>query len=358
MKKIAFLFAIAFGLGFLVSCETENNNPVLDTTQIVAPSITSDFDSLVLIQDSVGAAINFTWSAANYGIENIEPVNYSFQMRPADSTEWINLVSTTETMYQTTVGAFNQKLLGLLLPTNEPLDIVFRVMAFINTDSDVTNAYSSDKTIVITAYEEELNIKPIYILGDGTPAGWDNTAALEMTPQPGGSFTITVFLDPGAGSYMKFISVLGQWAPQWGTDATGTPEAGPLVYRPTEDVTDPAAIPIPDIAGDYVVVADTANLTYSTTPATKSMELLNGQTIEMSKTGLSQFTVTTELIDGTLQFAETGGTNSVWSVEKTEGLEGNIHWNVNNKKMFDFEEGRRYEVNVDLSSRTFSVYPK
>jgi hypothetical protein len=88
------------------------------------------------------------------------------------------------------------------------------------------------------------------------------------------------------------------------------------------------------------------------------MELLNGQTIEMTKTGLGQFTVTTELIDGTLQFAETGGTNSVWSVEKTEGLEGNIHWNVNNKKMFDFEEGRRYEVNVDLSSRTFSVDPK
>jgi hypothetical protein len=105
----------------------------------------------------------------------------------------------------------------------------------------------------------------LYILGDGSLAGWDNTAALPLSGT-GGNYTITTTLG-GAGKYIKFITTLGQWAPQYGTDGTGTSTGGPLVFRPTESEPDPSAIPCPEAAGDYVITVNTNALTYTIAPA-------------------------------------------------------------------------------------------
>lgn len=101
----------------------------------------------------------------------------------------------------------------------------------------------------------------LFILGDGSLAGWDNTLALPFTGSEG-SYTITTTLG-GAGKFIKFITTLGQWAPMYGTDGTGTSTGGPLVYRATESDPDPASIPCPDAAGDYVITVDTNALTYT-----------------------------------------------------------------------------------------------
>jgi len=107
----------------------------------------------------------------------------------------------------------------------------------------------------------------LYLLGDATLAGWDNTAALPLTGT-GGVYTITTDL-AGAGKYLKFIVTLGQWAPQYGTDANGTNTGGNLVYRPDENTPDPPAIPAPDAVGTYVITANTNDLTYTIAPAKK-----------------------------------------------------------------------------------------
>ena len=59
------------------------------------------------------------------------------------------------------------------------------------------------------------------------------------------------------------IEVLGQWAPQYGTNETGTSTGGPLVLRPTESEPDPLSIPCPPTAGTYTVKVDLATMTYS-----------------------------------------------------------------------------------------------
>jgi hypothetical protein len=105
----------------------------------------------------------------------------------------------------------------------------------------------------------------LFILGDGSLAGWDNNAALPFTGTDG-NYTITTTLG-GAGKFIKFITTLGQWAPMYGTDGTGTSTAGPLVYRPTEGDPDPASIPCPDAAGEYVITVNTTALTYTIAPA-------------------------------------------------------------------------------------------
>ncbi|MBE0639927.1 MAG: hypothetical protein IH598_15525 [Bacteroidales bacterium] len=107
----------------------------------------------------------------------------------------------------------------------------------------------------------------LYLLGDGSLAGWDNTAALPLSGT-GGIYTITTELG-GAGKFIKFIVTLGQWAPQYGTDANGTNTGGNLVYRPDENTPDPPAIPCPDAVGTYVITANTNDLTYTIAPAKK-----------------------------------------------------------------------------------------
>ncbi|MDZ7741378.1 MAG: hypothetical protein U5Q03_06435 [Bacteroidota bacterium] len=104
-------------------------------------------------------------------------------------------------------------------------------------------------TYTITPYDDVVQDKYIYLLGSGTTIGWDNAAALQMTPLGDGTYAIVEHLTPASDAYIKFISVLGNWAPQWGTDATGTWDAGPLVYRPTEEEPDPAAIPVGETEG-------------------------------------------------------------------------------------------------------------
>ncbi len=102
----------------------------------------------------------------------------------------------------------------------------------------------------------------MYLLGDGSLAGWDNTKALPLTGT-NGNYSITTQLT--GGKYIKFITTLGQWAPMYGTDANGTSTSGNLVFRETEAVADPASIPTPATDGTYTINMNTTTLTYTIT---------------------------------------------------------------------------------------------
>ncbi|HAQ65832.1 MAG TPA: hypothetical protein DCR43_08285 [Bacteroidales bacterium] len=67
----------------------------------------------------------------------------------------------------------------------------------------------------------------------------------------------------GDGLFLKFITTIGAWAPQYGTDASGTSMEGNLVFRPDETASDPSAIPCPSAAGEYTVIVNLAKMTYS-----------------------------------------------------------------------------------------------
>lgn len=103
---------------------------------------------------------------------------------------------------------------------------------------------------------------PLYMLGDGCAAGWNNQEAIPMFAAGNGSYFLHTNL-LGAGKFIKFIRVRGQWVPQYGTDATGTALGGPLVLRPDETTPDPPAIPVPATTGTYKVTANTTALNYT-----------------------------------------------------------------------------------------------
>lgn len=296
------------------ACEKEEK-VTLDLDNATAPVLASMSD-MVLLQDDAEDEITFQWSASQYSLENLPDVSYSLQLdlEGNDFAERVQLVETTETSFVRTVAQFNQRLTAMEIEPGVPTVLELRVVASITAATDTDNLISNVMKFQVTIYEDFVIIDPIYMLGDGTAAGWDNSLAIEMYPvyNEDGShnpavYTLIATLGEG-GSMVKFISVLGQWAPQWGSDGTGTAEEGNLSYRPTEAEPDPDPINISELEpGDYRVTADTTNLTYTITKATEELFLLgsgteagwdNNAALPMTKDAPGMFSIVTTLTGG------------------------------------------------------------
>lgn len=282
MKKLFAISSVILALGLMFSgCGKDDKDPVFDPAQTQKPAILTPAPNseIVLLESQKDQPFVIEWSPAVYNLDNLPATKYILQIDTVNTFATAQtLISSENTRWETTVEGFNQKLINFGLATGVPHNVYFRVNSFIVNNNGTESTFSEVTQYVVTPYSAAVYVKPIYLLGSATTIGWDNTAALPMTWIGGGQFAIVETLTPGSDKYIKFISVLGQWAPQWGTDATGTPEAGRLVYRPTEPVPDPAAIPAPAEAGDYRIVADTLNLNYTVTKTSAQLYILGDGT--------------------------------------------------------------------------------
>ena len=285
MKKIIYLIIALIGFGFLFSCEKVTTDPVLDMSKTTAASLTEPAAEsyFVLLEDFPDSLITFKWNAASYNLQDLESTIYSLQIDIADSN-FVNakeLVNTTETTYGITFSALNNSLINLGLIPDSITSVAVRIVSMINTASDYSEITSAVTKINLTPYNAAgPTAPPLYLIGDGCTTGWDNTNIdLAFTfDNDLKVYKIVATLAPG--KYIKAFEVQGQWAPQWGTDATGTSAGGPLVYRPDETVADPAAIPTPAEAGDYLITFDLVNLVYTVTLAdiAQSMHIIGDAT--------------------------------------------------------------------------------
>jgi len=320
MKKIIILFIVLLGLGLTHSCKKEAKDPVLDMNQTVKSGIISppDGSAFVLTADEAENLINFTWSATQYNLTDLETTKYTLQMDFADSAfaNAIEIVQTTQVSYEMSVGALNQKLLNYGATGGVATNMEFRVLSFINNETTYSTVISEVNTSTITPFDEAVIVKPIYLLGDGTTVGWDNVNPLEMTHLEDGKFAIVETLG-GPGLFIKFLSIPGQWAPQWGTDEAGTAEAGIMVHIPDEGVPDPIAIPTPELAGDYYITADTVNLEYTVSATSAELYLIGdasqagwdntaGEAFTKVSPGIFNITATLNA-EGGLKFLEVPG---------------------------------------------------
>lgn len=114
------------------------------------------------------------------------------------------------------------------------------------TFNDVSGAYSF----------EIQSVDAVYLVGDATPAGWDNNSNVPMfrDPDNGLRFSYTGHFNAGA---FKFLRTRGAWQPQWGKGASD----GVLGYN-GGDGSDPDVIQI-STEGYYTVTIDLGALTYS-----------------------------------------------------------------------------------------------
>ncbi|MBS4013999.1 MAG: SusE domain-containing protein [Bacteroidetes bacterium] len=377
MKKISLILAVLIGVfAFFISCE-KYDKVVLDMEDTIAPQLTNPADGgtyVLLKSEANNVFASFAWTEAVYNVEGLPQVKYIVQVDYADSLfkNARDLANTADLSADVTVTTLNQRLLALEAEPGQAKEFAFRVFSYISIDSEYTYAYSETITLTITPYADTVTANPIYLLGNATAAGWSNTAALELTPISGGLYGIVAALN---GQYIKFISVLGQWAPQWGKDE-GDANEGTLAYRPTEAVADPPAIDVSTLPpGEYYILADTAALTYKVTPSTMELYLMgtateaglnNTSALAMTKDGVGKFSITTELTSGgTLFFIEVLGENLPMFGTNAEGTaeEGKL---VRRATAGDPEvimipapaASGEYLIEVNLSKRTYTISAK
>jgi hypothetical protein len=377
MKKLNIIFVGIFSFLLLFSCQKAEKDPVLNTSQIVAPGFTSpnNGDVFVLLEDNKDQILTrFNWSATSYNLADLANTSYKLEMdlKANSFSDPIFLLSTTELEVSYTVGAMNQLLLNNGFPVEQASELSFRITSNITANNSEEMSISTPITLSLTPYSEEVSHKSLYLLGDGTDAGWDNNSTLEVSYIAEGKFGIVTNLG-GEGLFFKFISVQGQWAPMWGTDDAGTGEGGNLVYRPTEDVTDPPAIPCPAAAGLYRIVADTANLTYEVYQAPASLYLLgdgstagwdNTAALEMTNDGNGKFSITTDLTAASIKFIEVPGQWAPqWgSVDGIANLKGGIAFRPTeadpDPANIPVSTAGTYLIEVDLAAQTYKLSPQ
>ncbi len=246
------------------SCKKDELNPVLSLNKAQAITNPASNGNYVLTFDSKDDVWeNITWTAAEYNLNNVGKTYYNLEMDVAGNNfaAPINLGTTTELSIELTAGQLNNLLILKGLAPDEPISLELRVSASVEQKSD--KVYSQVVVLTITPFSAPVILKQIYLLGSATTVGWDNANALPMTYNLDSNYyEIVTTLTAGSDKFVKAISKLGAWAPQWGTDASGTSVNGPLVYRPTEDVADPPAIPAPDFTSQFKITFDTINLAY------------------------------------------------------------------------------------------------
>jgi starch-binding outer membrane protein SusE/F len=323
MKNLIIIFLAIIGFSFLTSCEKELKDPKLDINQTVLPVMTvpADGAAFILVKaEADNIMTTFEWSPSQYNLTDLEVTKYTLQMDLSGNNfaDPYNLSSTEGTSFSMTVGAMNTLLLNMKLNPDEVHGVDLRVRSFVNDISTYSSVFSEVITINVTPYSDVVYIKPIYLIGSATTIAWDNTLALPMEHIGDGKFARVETLTTGTAQYIKFLSMLGAWAPQWGTDAAGTSESGVLVYRPDEITPDPPGIPfLTGTSGDYYIMADTLGLKYETYLTSGELYLIGdatpagwdaGAAIALTQSSPHIFTITTTLnATGGLKFLEVQG---------------------------------------------------
>ncbi len=110
-------------------------------------------------------------------------------------------------------------------------------------------------------YEVTITASNLFLVGNATTAGWNNTNAIPFIKVSPGIFTLTTKLNAGE---MKFLEAPGSRASQWGTDFSGNSAFGKMVYRADESAPEPVKIQSPG-NGTYTISINLATLEYKIT---------------------------------------------------------------------------------------------
>lgn len=377
MKKLIFIYIALIGLVAL-SCAKHEADPVLSKADSTFPVLTTPATggTVVLLEDKANDLFaKFSWSAATFNLTNLPDLTYTLQMDATANNFSKPLVlakiKVSEVSY--TVKEMNQFLLSKDFLPNVAKQVSFRVIASVTDASTLDDLVSGTTTLTLTPYSADVYVSPIYLLGDATIPGWSNANAIPFSHIKDGKFGIVTDLS-GAGKYFKIISVLGNWAPMWGTDAAGTSTGGNLVYRPNEAATDPPAMPAPAAVGKYRIVADTVALKYNVYPANLNLYMLgdgctagwdNANALPLTGDGKGVFTITTTLTGGkVIKFIEVlGQWAPMWgAVDGAAGFKGSIRWRPTeadpDPASIPVPATGTYQVTVDIAAQKYKLTPQ
>jgi starch-binding outer membrane protein SusE/F len=234
----------------------QSNTVKLMVTPFADPSkLTASTTTVTGTLNTAGEkAITFTWTPSFKGFA--DSITYQLQYdlngsnfaSPSQQLVGKNTYTKDLTYGQVNDIAINEGIAG---GTTGKID--FRVRA---TTPQGAVAFSDVVSITVNTYVPEAPYATLYMVGDATEGGWDNSKATPIFRDGTDPFGYNYTGYFNAGSF-KFLGTLGQWAPMYGTNSPGT-----LTFRATESDPDPGTINIAT-AGYYRLTLNLRTLTYT-----------------------------------------------------------------------------------------------
>jgi len=271
MKKLSiFLLTMITLIGFS-SCEHDDD--VVFTAQPDPEGVV--FTSPVAANYTLSSAASnnlaerFVWNEVDF--EAPTTVTYELQGSTEQDFSDFNVIGTTS---ETNLGVTVAEMMSLAAdagldndPATEDMPntgtIYFRVRAYAGNGSgnsleEISEIISVNVTLPEDVEEGEPAKMDLFLVGDATPTGWDNTATSNNYPLFRDSANDNIYFYTGkfnAGG-IKVIEQRGAWAPQYGG------ENGSLIYRATEADPDPSPVTV-DSEGYYTFTINIEEMTYS-----------------------------------------------------------------------------------------------
>ncbi|WP_290799374.1 SusE domain-containing protein [Flavihumibacter sp. UBA7668] len=263
MKRLSIFFLFIILLGTLMSCEKEENRIYLEQNEVPVLSA-STLTPALNAADSLKEAIKFSWTNPEFRFTtgvNSQDVNYILEIDTAGAnftgTDKVSLGINRELTRSFQVRELNDFILNTLKMANSvEHSLEARVKASIGTSA--ASAFSNNISFKATPYAIPPKVTPpatgrLFIVGNATPAGWNNPvpeATNEFTKISETLYELTISL-VGGGNYL-LLPTNGDWTKYAVTENSiaGLSEGGDFIYNSGEDFPGPAA------AGTYKITVD------------------------------------------------------------------------------------------------------
>lgn len=219
MKHLFKILAIAFIGLFIISCEKDEDQAVI--TETTKSTISPDKTTLVLDKNNPdNVALNVIWSKStfNLAVASTQQLQFGVKGKNFVGATSLDAVSSPITF---TNKQLNSMALSLGGNPNAVIEIEVRLKTLIGA----APFYSNVATLKVTPYllGPVYNFTDLYLIGDATAGGWDNTVTNTKIYPLQKSSTAGVYSYTGyfAQGGFKLIKTPGSWDTQYGMGSAG-----------------------------------------------------------------------------------------------------------------------------------------
>lgn len=217
MKNNILLSILALVFIMIGCSEDDIDRPVLDVDDPVkAPAAflsAATADPVVITLENLTDTFEvFTWDPIVYGVDIA--VNYTLELSSTEdfSGTITNLITTRLTKYGITNGTLNDFLVGAGYPVNEAGTFYLRIKS-VATSPAIAAVYSEPISRTATTFAAIPD--PLYFVGPGTAAGWDNAGTFGTLYPDAANPKLYHYRGRFNGDW-KLLTVQGSWDQQWG----------------------------------------------------------------------------------------------------------------------------------------------
>lgn len=242
----------------------DGKSPVLSTSNVGS--------SVILTKPQAdNPALTLNWTNPSYTLNtgpSSQDVNYAVEMRVKNIGNFVTIDVVNASLTKTfTIGKLNEYLTksnaegGINIAVDTIREVEVRITSFIGANYFKDNTTNRSSNLLVFTMNKPYSVIPdLWITGNACPSDWTNTApTTQKFAYDNVTKNHTITLPLIGGNYYKFLTVSGQWQPQWGVNAsTATTVLGQTftIKENPGNTSDPEAMQAPAVTRSYKITVN------------------------------------------------------------------------------------------------------